>query len=150
MSTISVELTIAAPTPRVWGVVGDLDAIASYHPWVDRAEATTSLRKGVGAGRRVFMRDGKNWLEERISDWQERGGHVVDVIATSYPLKSSRVTTRLHDIGGDNTRVKIDVEYVVKYALLGQLLDRLFVRRAFRRIFKDSLDGLKFDIEGAA
>jgi uncharacterized protein YndB with AHSA1/START domain len=147
MSAITIETTIAAPKERIWDIVADLKSIPDYHPWVTRAVLAPGPKAGVGAGRMVHMRDGKNWLNERLVDWDEGNRMVVDVIGTSYPLSTRVVTTELEEVDGRHTRVKVTANYRFKFGPIGLILDYLFLRNGVHRLFTDSLIGLKYFVE---
>ena len=143
MGVIVVETMIAAPRERVWGILADLKSIPDYHPWVTRAVLAPGNKAGVGAGRMVHMRDGTNWVNERVAVWDEGNRFVLEMVATSYPLSTRVVTTELADADGRNTRVRVTADYRFKYGPIGFVLDFLFLRNGVHRLFTDSLVGLK-------
>jgi len=143
MGAITIETTIAAPRERVWGILADLKSIPDYDPWVTRAVLAPGNKVGVGAGRMVHMRDGKNWVNERVTDWEEGSRQVFEMAATSYPWSSRVVATELADENGRHTRVRVTVHYRFKFGPIGMALDYLFLRNGVHRLVTDSLIGLK-------
>jgi uncharacterized protein YndB with AHSA1/START domain len=143
MGAITIETTIAAPREQIWEILADLKAIPDYHPWVTRAVLAPGPKVGIGAGRMVHMRDGKNWVNERVAEWDEGRRQVVEAIGTSLPMSSRVVTTELSDAEGGGTVVRMAATYRFKYGPIGFLLDYLFLRNGVHRQFTDCLMGLK-------
>ncbi len=51
---------------------------------------------------------------------------------------------------GDGTAVRFELEYDLKFGVLGKLMDRLMVRSRFRKVGPAMLRGLKRHLENGA
>ena len=70
MATIHNEITINAPIEKIWTALTEIDLLDKYDPTVKKSSAITSVKSGIGAKRKVDMLDGKNWFEEKITEYK--------------------------------------------------------------------------------
>ena len=64
MAKLHNEILIESPIGEIWEALTIVDKLDVYDPTVKKSTATTSLKSGIGAKRKVEMLDGKNWFEE--------------------------------------------------------------------------------------
>jgi ligand-binding SRPBCC domain-containing protein len=74
MTTVSATIHIDAPTERVWEIVADLGAVATFHPYVTHSYYSSQSKAGPGA-RRVCELGSKMAVEETAVDWRVRHTH---------------------------------------------------------------------------
>ena len=73
MATLHNEITINAPIEKIWTALTEIDMLDKYDPTVKKSSAITSEKNGIGAKRKVDMLDGKNWFEEKITEFKPNG-----------------------------------------------------------------------------
>jgi carbon monoxide dehydrogenase subunit G len=147
MTRFSNEIRIDAPKETVWAKIADLGAIQEYHPGVSSSHYTSEEREGVGASRHCDLLPFGE-VEERIVDWRDRDSYAIEIYDGKKvpPLKNA--VGRLSVMqDGDGTTVRFEIEYDLKFGLVGYLLDRLMVRPQFRKVGPAMLRGLKRHLE---
>jgi ligand-binding SRPBCC domain-containing protein len=146
MTTLKNEISINAPVEKVWSVLSDLAVLEKYDPTVLKSELISAEKSGVGAKRKVYMKDGKNWFEEKITIWQLNKALTIQLTNCTFPINRLKHSyTFLSD--GSNTIVKQVMEYEVKFGLLGQLMDWLMIRKQSDKGIKLFMAGLKKFVE---
>jgi uncharacterized membrane protein len=141
MSKLHHETTIDAPVQRVWQVLANLEEVQHYNPLVTQTRYVSSNREGPGATRRCEFKP-KGFSVERVIEWRPDEVLGIELIESSWPLKSSRWWTRLSP-EGEKTRVSQDLEYEPKWGVLGKLMDAMMMRRKMDRTIADIFVGLK-------
>lgn len=86
MSKLYNEIVISAPVERIWSVLSDLEALEKYDPTVLKSELISNERTGIGAKRKVYMRDGKNWFEEKVTVWQPDYALTIQLTNCTFPI----------------------------------------------------------------
>jgi len=123
-------------------VLTDLELLASYDPTVSAAQRISESSKGLGAKRKVTMQDGKNWFEEKVTEFDEQAGLTYTLTDCSFPIAglSHRYTFRTNQ---GETIVAQTMRYTVKFGVLGRLLDFLMIRKQSDAGIKKFFAGLK-------
>lgn len=148
MSGFIVEIRIHASAEQVWAALADIGAIHRWNPGVVHSYVTTERTAGLGAGRRCDL-GGKNYLKEEVVEWEPGKRLTLRIIDTSLPFKAADIRFVLHpDVSG--TRVAVSPDYRLKFGPLGTILDRLYVRGAYRKGMTALLYGLKRYVEERA
>lgn len=142
MTTLHNEITINAPIEKIWGALSEIETLEKYDPTVKRSIAITSIKTGLGAKRKVEMRDGKNWFEEEVTDWKVNEALTFELRACSFPVEWLRHNYSF-EANGSQVTVKQIMKYKVKFGLLGKLLDALMIRKQSDNGIKKFLAGLK-------
>jgi uncharacterized membrane protein len=145
MGKLHHEIAIDAPAGKVWQVLADLEQVQHYNPVVAQARYVSSNREGVGAARRCEFKP-KGFSVERVTDWQPEQVLGLEVVESSWPLKSSRWWTRLSHENG-RTHVSQDLEYEPKFGVLGRAMDAAMMRRKMDQTIADIFEGLKEFVE---
>ena len=130
MTTLRHDVTARCPPERVWGLLADLEAVASYNQTVAAARVRGAARAGVGAERECDLRPSGR-VVERVIAWEEGCAVGLEVVESDWPIVFMRWTTRV-DVDADGARITQDLEYQVKFGPLGWLLDHLVMRRKLR------------------
>ena len=145
MSTFVEKITIHASKGDVWNVLANIGSIAQWNPGVVESRMTTSGELGLGAGRRCEL-GGKNYLDEDVIEWEPEKKLTMRIMGTNLPFKRADIRFSLE--GSDReTTVAVSPDYELKFGLVGQLLDILFVRRQYQQGMVKLLLGLKQFVE---
>ena len=100
MTTVERTGVIDAPPDRVWDVLADYGAIASWAPNVDHSCLLTGRLDGVGAVRRI--QTGRATLQEVVETWEPGASLSYRIIGLPPIVRSVTNTWRL-DGSGDST-----------------------------------------------
>lgn len=142
MTTLHNEITVNASIEKVWDILSNLEALDKYDPTVKKSALISSEKSGVGAKRKVNMKDGKNWFEEKITAWKPNETLTYQLTDCSFPINGLKHSYSFQKTG-NQTRVIQVMEYKVKFGLLGKLLDRLMIRKQTDNGIKKFFAGLK-------
>ena len=126
MTTVEREGVIRAPTDRVWRVLADYEAIASWAPNIDHSCLLTDRTEGVDAVRRI--QSGRSTLRETIETW-EPGATLSYRIAGLPPVVRLVTNTWRLDTSGGATRVSLTSEIDCGPRPPQQLIARVVGRR---------------------
>ena len=148
MTQMQHEIRIAAPPEKVWAVLADLEAVKHYNPSVKHAEYTSTLRECVGASRHCDLKP-NGWVKERVTAWEPQKAVTMELYESQWPLKFMRWRTALTPDGA-GTRITQQMEYQVKFGILGGLMDRLVMRRKLDQTLAEVFVSLKRFIESGA
>ena len=142
MATIHNEITINAPIEKIWTALTEIDLLDKYDPTVKKSSAITSVKSGIGAKRKVDMLDGKNWFEEKVTEYKTNETLTYKLTACSFPIHKLKHSYSFEIVGGQ-TKVKQVMDYTVKFGLLGKLLDAMMIRKQSDSGIKKFFVGLK-------
>jgi len=104
MKTVERTGVIEAPPGRVWDVLADYGAIASWAPNVDHSCLLTECADGVGAVRRI--QTGRTTLREVVKTWEPSASLSYRIIGLPPIVRSVTNTWRLAG-SGDTTTVTL-------------------------------------------
>ena len=145
MSSFATKIRIECSAKEVWKVLADIGNIHQWNPGVISSHTTTEAKTGVGSGRHCDL-GGKNYLDEKVVEWEEGSRLTFQIIGTNLPFKN--VDIRFHLRGdGDSTLITVSPDYRLKFGLLGKILDALFIRRMYSKGMRALLKGLKNHVE---
>ena len=142
MATIHNEITINAPIEKIWTALTEIDLLDKYDPTVKKSSAITSVKSGIGAKRKVDMLDGKNWFEEKITEYKTNEALTYELTACSFPVHKLKHSYSFEKIG-NQIRVQQVMDYTVKFGLFGKLLDAMMIRKQSDTGIKKFFVGLK-------
>ncbi|MEM7029202.1 MAG: SRPBCC family protein [Chloroflexota bacterium] len=145
MSTFEVTTTIDAPPDKVWQALADIGNIHQWNPGVVDSHVNTEQMAGVGAGRHCNL-GGKNYLDETVVAWEDEKRLTMRIIGTNMPFKSADIRFTLLP-QNEATEVTVSPIYELKFGILGQMMDAVFVHRTYKKGMGDLLDGLKQFVE---
>jgi ribosome-associated toxin RatA of RatAB toxin-antitoxin module len=149
MTTLHNRITVNASVESLWAVLADLEELDKYDPTVKSATIISSQRTGLDAARKVLMRDGKNWFEEKVTEFEPGRSLCYQLTDCSFPIKGLRHSYRFKPTPS-GTEVEQVMEYTVKFGLLGKLMDRLMIRKQTEAGIKKFFIGLKEHVERRA
>lgn len=86
MTIIQSEIFINATTDKIWSILSDPELLEKYDPSVKKSALISDRKTGIGARRRVDMRDGKNWFEEKITAFNTNEALAYELTACPFPI----------------------------------------------------------------
>ena len=144
MSKLSRQIRINAPVEKVWEVLADFGGASKWAPTVTESYSTTEANGGVGAVRHCEV-IGFGGIEEEIVGWNESRSLSIS-LENAGPIKSS-VNTFSVSPAGDGTVVTANLDFRMKFGLVGALIDRFALRRQFRKVMTQGLGRLKYRVK---
>ena len=146
MSSFTESVIINAPIEQVWTALADIGAIADWNPGLKASNATND-KIGLGATRHCVINDDYT-LDEEVVAFDPTSRIVFRITRSSMPFKSADIQFDLEQSGGE-THVRVTPTYQIKYGPLGNFVDLIAVRPAYRKGMQDLLQGLKASLEGS-
>jgi len=142
MTLLTVERDIAAEASVVWALLNDFQHIDAFNPNLARSThiGETPL-EGLGAERRCDLKDGRNWIKERVVDWRPGESYTVEIYAGTMPIRDVRTTLAVTPKGA-GSRAVMQISYTPKLGILGRLLDVIMLRRKMTGLMHSVLEGL--------
>ncbi|MGR3659589.1 MAG: SRPBCC family protein [Paracoccaceae bacterium] len=142
MASIRETLTSSATPATIWPLLANFGAIDVFNPALKQSFLLEgSPDRGLGALRQCDMVDGKNYIRERVTNWEEGKTYTVDIYEGTLPMKSMQATLAVEsDDGGSLLSMQFD--YTPKFGLLGRLMDVLVMRRMMRGQLRRVIGGL--------
>jgi uncharacterized protein YndB with AHSA1/START domain len=142
MATIHNEIVINAPMEKIWEALATVDELDRYDPMVSKSTPLTASKTGIGAKRKVEMKDGKNWFEEKVTTLVPNEQLTYELTACSFPMESLSHSCTF-ERGHQAIRVKQVMVYKVKFGWLGKLMDKLMIKKQSDAGIKKFMAGLK-------
>lgn len=142
MTTLRNEIIIDAPLEKIWGALSQVDELDKYDPTVTKSKATSENKSGIGAARKVEMKDGKNWFEEKCTISKPNESLAYELTACSFPVHQLKHTYSFEKVG-TKVKVKQIMEYEVKFGWVGKIMDVLIIRKQSDSGIKKFFSGLK-------
>ncbi|MFZ1530068.1 MAG: SRPBCC family protein [Ferruginibacter sp.] len=146
MTIINNEIIVNASLDRVWNILTDLELLEKFDPTVKQSTLVSTDKSGIGAKRKVYMLDGKNWFDEKITVFKPNEALTYQLTDCSFPIKGLQHSYSFEKIG-NQTKVKQVMEYTVKFGLIGKLLDAIMIRKQSDTGIKKFFAGLKNYVE---
>ncbi len=142
MGKLVNDITINAPIDKIWSILTDLELLNKTDPTVKKATLISSNKTGLEAKRKVLMQDGKNWFDEKITVFKPNEELVYQLTDCSFPIKGLKHTYSFQKIG-NQTKVQQEMEYTVKFGVIGVLMDKMMIGKQFNSGINKFLTGLK-------
>lgn len=146
MTTFTETIEIDAPVHQVWATLAAVGSIADWNPGLIASEATNDV-VGVGAARFCDI-DGRQNLDEQVIEFEPERSITFRITRSTLPFRSADIAFALTAYG-QRTDVSVSPNYFLKYGIVGRLLDKAFVAKAYRRGMRGLLTGLKEQAESA-
>ena len=137
---------IHVPSDLVWQVLTEYGNISAFHPMVKKSFSTNS-KIGLGATRHCDLQP-MGEMEEEITAWEEgrllvsevKGGKLLP------PYRFMRGKTVVESLGGE-TRVSFTFSYLLKFGLIGRVMNKFMIKPQFSKAPPQYLQGLKKYLE---
>jgi ribosome-associated toxin RatA of RatAB toxin-antitoxin module len=142
MATIHNEIAIDASVEKIWGILTNLELLESYDTTVKKSTLVTKEKTGINAKRKVDMADGRNWFEEKVTEFEPGKALTFELTACSFPVERLKHSYRF-ERSGNLTKVKQTMDYTIKFGLFGKVLDSLMIRKQSDVGIKKFMNGLK-------
>ena len=143
MTLVTGEVHIDAPKDRVWEILADLGGIKNYHPGVTDSYYNQGDKTGVGASRHCDLKPFGS-VEETAIEWIEGESYTLLLHDGKRVPPFKRATGRLAiQPNGSGSVVTMELEYDLKFGLIGRLMDVLVVRSQFSKVVPAVLSGLR-------
>ena len=142
MQNITVKRIVNAPAADVWTAWDDFGNIERFNPGISgsRLLGSSTAATGKGAKRECQLKDGKNWVRERIVDYTPGERMEIEVYEGSLPLKSMRATIEVRRVSDEQSEVSFMAEFEPKFGIVGKLMAPM-MKRQFRGMLRSLLDG---------
>jgi hypothetical protein len=142
MPTITVTRKTKATPANAWTLMSDFGAIDAFNPTLRESHLLEgSCEVGLGAERQCTLKDGRNYIHERVVDWQEGRSYRIEVFGGTMPMDDLVAELAVTpDLTGSILRMTMS--YRPRWGLLGRLIDPLVLRPFMRRTMRKVLDGL--------
>jgi uncharacterized protein YndB with AHSA1/START domain len=148
MGSFATEKRIEAPVTDVWQALGEIGDIYRWNPGVQASHTTSKQEAGLGATRYCDL-GGKNFLDEEVVLWQPNEKLTMRITGTNLPFATADIRFTLRP-ENEGTVVTVSPLYKLKYGVMGELLDRVYVRSSYQKGMESLLAGLKAYVEGGA
>mgnify|MGYP001812621908 FL=1 len=99
MNTLKNEVLIDASMDKIWESLAITDKLDTYDPTVKKSTATSVIKSGIGASRKVDMLDGKNWFEEKCTTYEPNKALEYTLTACSFPVHQLQHDYSFEQIG---------------------------------------------------
>ena len=130
MSKVAAQVLVSAPAQKVWEVLADFGGIYNWAPGVTNSYSTSESNGGPGSSRHCDIA-GFGSIEEYVTEWTE--GREFKYRATPVgPIGESISTWRVTP-QGNRAVLYGDLEYKMRFGLLGALLNTLFMGRMMQQ-----------------
>lgn len=142
MTKFALEKNINAPAEIVWQLLADFENIDFFNNAVNKSYLTDeSQNGGKGATRHCDLSDGKNYLKERVLQWDEGKGMTIDIYDTSLPMKSNIVRFEVEGHGNES-KARMIFDYELKFGIIGNIMSFLGLKQFMKSQTNLVLDGL--------
>ena len=150
MPTITVTRKSEASTARVWDLMSDFGAIDAFNPTLKESHLLDgSCEIGLGAERQCTLKDGRNYIHERVVDWQEGRSYRIEVFGGTMPLDDIVAELAVTPAPSGST-LRMTMRYRPRWGLAGRLIEPVLLRPMMRRSMRKVIDGLAEKAELAA
>lgn len=140
----SVSVPVDLPLGEAWSLLQDFSLAHNYVPRLTSTEIVSEQRSGPGAHRRVYT--GRRYLEETIIGWNEGRGFVLKLHKGSRPMPPFRLAEfeyALSASGTNQTRIQLDLRFIMPLGGLGLILGQRGVLPAVRKQLVQVAAGMK-------
>lgn len=143
MSNIKLEFKSPASPEFVWALLSDFAHIDFFNPNLLSSHLMPgSPPRGIGTVRQCNLKDGKNYIRERVTAWDEGKSYAIDIYEGTMPVKDAYTTLGLEPSMGGGSRLYMDFHYTPKFGPLGFVMDKVMLNRMMRGMLIKLLEGL--------
>ena len=106
----------------------NLGELQNYDPTVQKSTVTSAIAGGIGATRKVDMKDGKHWFHEKLAECGPNETLTYQLTDCNFPIDKLQHSYQFERLG-NHTKVSQVMEYKVKWGLLGRIIDYRMLRK---------------------
>lgn len=142
MPTITVTRKTKAAPASAWALMSDFGAIDAFNPTLKESHLLDgSCEIGLGAERQCTLKDGRNYIHERVVDWQEGRSYRIEVFGGTMPMDDLVAELAVApDLTG--SILSMTMSYRPRWGLIGRLIDPLVLRPLMRHTMRKVIGGL--------
>lgn len=137
---VSESLTVAAPPPAVWKLIGDYKGLPGWHPAVATTAITTGKDNTPGAVREIVTKDGAKLVEELLAYSAKGHRMTYKIIESPLPVTDYRSTLTVVPAGKGS---KIVWKSSFKRNPAAEGVDDAKARDIVAGIYRAGFDGIK-------
>ena len=142
MPELTVTRKTRASQAACWRWLSDFGAIDAFNPALKESHLLEgSCEFGPGAERQCTMKNGRDFIHERVTDWREGEGYSIEIFNGTLPLRQVHVTLSCHAATGGAT-LRMVMRYQPKFGVLGRMIDPILLRPMMRGMMAKVLRGL--------
>jgi len=136
MAELTITGCVDAPLEQVWASWDDFGNIYRFNPTIASSKLLSEqgAATAVGTRRECEFNDGRNWVRERVTEYEPRRLLALELYEGSIPVSTLNARFEFASIEKDATEIRITASFEPKGGLLGKILVPL-LRRQFRRVF---------------
>jgi hypothetical protein len=151
MAHVRVTHATSAAPALCWELMADFANIDYFNPHLSESRLLEgSPANGLGTTRHCDIKGGKNYIRERVVDWQEGRSYTVDIYDGTMPVTGMMTTLGLSPRPGGGSHLFMETSYTPRYGIVGKAMDVLAMRRMFSRMLLDVIKGLAEKAEARA
>ena len=149
MPMITVTRKTKATPATAWALMSDFGAIDAFNPTLKESHLLDGSREiGLGAERQCTLKDGRNYIHERVVDWQEGRSYRIEVFGGTMPMDD--LMAELAVTPADNgAALRMTMTYRPRWGLFGRLIDPILLRPMMRYTMRKVIAGLAAKAERA-
>lgn len=150
MPTITVTCKSKASAARAWDLMSDFGAIDAFNPTLKESHLLDgSCEIGLGAERQCTLKDGKNYIHERVVDWQEGRSYQIEVFGGTMPIDDIVAELAVEPEGAGSV-LRMTMQYRPRWGVVGRLVEPVLLRPLMRRTMRRVIGGLADKAEATA
>jgi ribosome-associated toxin RatA of RatAB toxin-antitoxin module len=142
MTTLHNEIIINAPIEKIWEALSVIDNLEKFDPLVKNSKLISESKSGLYAKRKVDMKDGKNWFEEKVTAYKPNEKLEFQLTDCSFPIHGLTHRYSFEKMGSQ-VKVRQTMQYTVKFGVLGKILDTLMIKKQTNSGIQKFFVGLK-------
>ncbi|MFO8100909.1 MAG: SRPBCC family protein [Dehalococcoidia bacterium] len=147
---VSSRVVASIQKDRAWELLRDLSLAHNYVPGIIDTRITTAQNEGIGASREVYQGRTKS-LNETVEDWNEGYGFLIRLHCGEegppFPFKEAWFRYAIEDNGDGSTVLIVSLIYVMRWGILGRLLNRILLKRFIGNRIRDVALSMKLFYE---
>ncbi len=123
MASVTVEKIVNAPLSELWASWDDFANISVFAPNIAASYLINDSRDtGLGAERQCDLKDGKNYLRERITGYIPQERMEIDIYDLSMPLKNASAVFDFTALDANRSKVKMTMNFTPKMGIIGKMM----------------------------
>lgn len=123
MASVTVTQSIDAPVSAVWAAWNEFGDIYRYNPGLRASYLINDSKdSGLGAERQCDMKDGKNYIRERIVGYIPEERLEIDIYEGTLPMNDVQAVLEFSQTAPNRTEVAMTMRFTPKMGLLGKLM----------------------------